>query len=110
MNLPDCCGIWSRLAGADMRGRERWAWPWYVFGTNSILAFAASGLFARILLISSVTKADGSTVSLYTWIYERGFATWAGPMNGSLAFAIAYVALFLGAMAVLYEKRWFVKI
>ena len=31
-------------------------------------------------------------------------------MNGSLAFAIAYVALFLGAMAVLYEKRWFVKI
>lgn len=94
----------------DMRGRERWAWPWYVFGTNSILAFVASGLFARILLLSSVTKPDGSTVSLYTWIYERGFASWAGPMNGSLAFAIAYVALFLGAMAVLYEKRWFVKI
>lgn len=94
----------------DIRGRDRWAWPWYVFGTNSILAFVASGLFARILLLSKVTQPDGSIVSLYTWIYERGFATWAGPMNGSLAFSVAYVALFLGVMAVLYEKKWFVRI
>jgi len=94
----------------DIRGRDRWAWPWYVFGTNSILAFVASGLFARILLVSKVAQPDGSTVSLYEWIYEHGFASWAGPMNGSLGFAVAYVALFLGVMAVLYEKKWFVKI
>jgi predicted acyltransferase len=94
----------------DIRGSDRWAWPWYVFGTNSILAFVASGLFARILLLSTVAQPDGSTVSLYTWIYERWFASWAGPMTGSLAFAVAYVALFLGVMAVLYEKKWFVKI
>ena len=94
----------------DIRGRDRWAWPWYVFGTNAILAFVASGLFARILLLSKVTQPDGSIVSLYTWIYERAFATWAGPMNGSLAFALAYVVLFLGVMAVLYEKKWFVRI
>ena len=60
--------------------------------------------------MSKVAQPDGSTVSLYEWIYEHGFASWAGPMNGSLGFAVAYVALFLGVMAVLYEKKWFVKI
>jgi predicted acyltransferase len=94
----------------DIRGHDRWAWPWYVFGTNSILAFVASGLFARILLIWKVVEPDGSTISMYTWIYQHGFATWAGPLNGSLAFAVAYVLLFLGGMAVLYQKNWFVRI
>ena len=94
----------------DIRGRGRWAWPFYVFGTNSILAFVASGLFARIRLLYGVAGADGSTVSLYAWIYERAFASWAGPMHGSLAFAIAYVLLFLGLLAVLYQKQWFLKI
>jgi len=94
----------------DIRGRERWAWPFYVFGTNSILAFVASGLFARALLLTTVPSTDGATVTLYTWIYEHGFAPWAGPMNGSLAFALAYVLLFLGVLAPLYRKRWFLKI
>jgi predicted acyltransferase len=94
----------------DIRGRDRWARPLYVFGTNSILAFVASGLFARILLLWKVGAADRSTVTLYTWLYQHGFASWAGPLNGSLAFAVAYVLLFLAAMTVLYQKRWFVKI
>jgi predicted acyltransferase len=94
----------------DIRGRDRWAWPFYVFGTNSILAFVASGLFARVLLLSTVPAGDGSTVTLYTWLYDRAFASWAGAMNGSLAFAIAYVLLFLGPFALLYERRWFLKI
>lgn len=94
----------------DIRGRDRWARPLYVFGTNSILAFVASGLFARILLLWKVGAADGSTVTMYTWLYQHGFASWAGPLNGSLAFAVAYVLLFLAAMTVLYERKWFVKI
>ena len=94
----------------DIRGRERWAWPFYVFGTNSILAFVASGLFARALLLTTVPSSDGATVTLYTWIYEHVFAPWAGPMNGSLAFALAYVLLFLGLLAPLYRKGWFLKI
>lgn len=94
----------------DVRGHDRWAWPLYAFGTNSILAFVASGLLARVLLLSAVSAADGSAVSLYTWLYDRGFASWAGPMKGSLAFAIAYVLLLLAPLALLYRKRWFLKI
>lgn len=94
----------------DIRRSERWAWPWYVLGTNPIVAFVGSGLLARMLLWWMAREPDGSTVSLYTWIYEHGFASWAGPMNGSLAFAIAYVALFVAALAVPYRRKWFVRI
>ena len=94
----------------DIRGQGRWAWPFYAFGTNSILAFVASGLFARVLLLSEVPAANGPPVSLYAWLYDRWFASWAGPMNGSLAFAVAYVLLFLGPLALLYRKGWFLRI
>lgn len=91
-------------------GRARWAWPLLVYGSNSILVFVLSGLFARMLLIWKVPAAGATTTSLYTWIYTHAFQPWAGNYNGSLAFALAYVLLFLGAMAILYRKGWFVRI
>jgi predicted acyltransferase len=51
---------------------------------------------------------DGT--SLYNWIYETLFRSWAGDVNGSLAFAMAYVALWLGLMALLHRRRIFIKI
>lgn len=94
----------------DVRGARRWSWPLLVYGSNSILVFVLSGLFARLLLITSVRSADGTSVNLYTWLYQHAFASWAGAMNGSLAFAIAYVLLFLAVTALLYRWRWFLKV
>ncbi len=50
-----------------------------------------------------------NAVSLYTWIYRSLFAPWAGELNGSLAFALTNVALWLVVAAVLYDRDIFIK-
>lgn len=94
----------------EIRGRSRWAGPLLVYGSNSILVFVLSGLFARILILTKVAAGEGTTVSLYTWLYTHAFQPWAGNYNGSLAFALTYVLLFFAVMLVLYRRKWFVRI
>jgi predicted acyltransferase len=38
------------------------------------------------------------------------FASWLAPLDASLAFAIAFVLLWLGLMAILYRYRIFIKV
>lgn len=90
----------------DVRGRKRWATPFVVFGVNAIAAYFLSALFARVIGMIDV----GGGVTLKAWAYQHLFASWAGPMNGSLAFAIAFVLLWLGLMWPLYRKRIYIKV
>lgn len=90
----------------DVRGRKRWATPFVVFGMNAIAAYFLSALFARVIGMIDV----GGGVTLKAWAYQHLFASWAGPMNGSLAFAIAFVLLWLGLMWPLYQKRIYIKV
>jgi len=60
---------------------------------NAIAVYVASGLVAVMM---GVLKVAGGSISLQGWIYRNAFASWAGPTNGSLAFALAYVTLYLG--------------
>ena len=90
----------------DVRGRSRLLLPFTIYGMNAIAAFVLSGLFARVL--SLVRVADG--VTLKSHIYNSYFLSWATPVNASLAFAVAFVVVWLGAMWVLYWKRVFIKV
>lgn len=92
----------------EVRGTERWALPVYVFGANPLTVFVASGLMARILGRVQIGAADG-TVPLQRWLYERLFASWAGPLNGSLACAIAFVLFWLLLMWPVYRAGWRVR-
>ena len=49
-------------------------------------------------------------MSLKSWIYEDLFVSWAGPLNGSLFFALSYVLFWLSLMWILYRRRIFIKI
>jgi len=44
------------------------------------------------------------------WIYDELFASWVGPLNGSLLFAISYVLIWLAIMWVFFQRRIFIKI
>jgi predicted acyltransferase len=98
----------------DLRGSRGIVFPFVVFGMNALAVFALSGLVARLfgLIKETVTQVDGtvSSVALQTYYYERFFAPWAGPLNGSLAFAIAFVLLMYWPMHVLYRKGIFIKV
>ena len=94
----------------DIHGRRRWATPFVIFGTNALAVFFLSGIFARLLSVIKLTQADGKEVSLQRVAFERLFAPWASPQNASLAYALCFVLLWLGLMAILYRRKIFIKV
>ena len=93
----------------DVKGYQKWAKPALIYGMNAIAVFVLSGLLARLLILIKI-DSGGSEVSLKGWLYEQVFAAAIGPLNGSLAFAVANVLFWLGMMAILYRRRIFIKI
>ncbi len=94
----------------DIKGFRLWAKPFEVFGMNAIALYVGSALMAELLGLIKVTGADGTKMDLKTWIYQNVFASWASPVNASLAFAIAFVLVWLGLMWILYRRKIFIKI
>lgn len=91
---------------ADVR---RWRWlsrPLQVLGVNAIVLFVASGIVARIMLVSRV--ADGRSV--YQWLYDTQFVPWTGALNGSLAFALVTVAVWWAVLYGLYRRGWLLRL
>ena len=94
----------------DVRGWRVWARPLVIYGTNAITAFVASGLLAKTLILWRVPDGSGGTTSAYALVYETGFASWAGPLNGSLAFAAATVLFWFAVAWAMYSRRIFIKV
>ena len=90
------------------RWRGRWHVPLVVYGMNAIAVFVASGMVTKAMTGIRIGGSDGT--SLYGWIYENLFRSWAGDYNGSFAFAVSYVALWLALMWVLHVRRIYIKI
>jgi predicted acyltransferase len=94
----------------DLKGYKKWATPFLVFGSNAIVLFVGAGLLARILGLIRVTGVDGTETSLQRYLYDKLFASWAGPMNGSLAYAICFLLFCLAPMWMLYRRRIYIKV
>lgn len=89
----------------DIKGYRRWSKPFEVFGLNAIALYVGAGLMAELF---GVIRIQG--VPLGAWLYRNAFATWASPVNASLAYAIAFVLVWLGLMWILYRRRIFIKV
>ena len=94
----------------DVRGVQRWATPFVIYGMNAIVIFVGAGLVAKMMGLIAWQNAAGAKTTLKGWVYANGFTPHASPVNASLAFALAFVAAFLGLGWVLWRKRWFLKI
>lgn len=90
----------------DLRGWRRGLRPFEACGFNPLLVFWGSGLLARALASSRWSIGGAEPVSLRTLLYRNGFADWAGPQTGSVLFAVAMVALWMGVAWVLYRRGW----
>jgi predicted acyltransferase len=84
----------------DVRSVRRWAQPFVIFGVNPLAAFVLSS-FAAVLLY---------TFNVWGWLYRVLFVSWAGERNGSLAFAICFLLLWLGVMTLFYRMRVFIRL
>ena len=94
----------------DIKGFQKWAYPFLVFGINPIFLYVASALFLRPLVWIKVPGAEGKSVALKSWIYDNLIASWNTPKNASLFFAIAYVALWFLFLLPLYKKKIVIKV
>jgi predicted acyltransferase len=105
LQLLACC-YWL----IDLKGYRRWAFPFVVFGTNALAVFFLTGLCAKLLGLIKLAGADGKPVALQTFIFQNLFASWASPVNASLAFAVCFVLVWLGLTWLLYRRGIFIKV
>jgi predicted acyltransferase len=95
----------------DMKEQRGWTGPFLVFGTNAIAAYWLSSLFGIFLdWIVVAGPAEGELQVLKTYLYETFFVSWLSPVDASLAYAIAYLLLWLGLISLLYRRRIFIRI
>ena len=93
----------------DVKKHQRWARPFVVFGVNAIVLFVGTGVMARLMGLIMLPWGSGQ-ISLQGWIFQKLFLPWASPINASLAYALAFILLWLGLMWILYSRRIFIKI
>jgi predicted acyltransferase len=84
----------------DMKGQTGWTRFFAIFGTNAIFAYFGSSLMAKILIISGWQQG----------LYRCLFDSWLPDYVASLAWALAFVAIWWGLTALLYRQRIFIKI
>ncbi len=95
----------------DIKGYQRWARPFVIFGVNALALFAFSGIMARLLgMIRVAGPEEGKDITLQQWIFGNLFLSWASPINASLAYAICFILLWLFLMWLLYRKRIYIKV
>src|ERR1041384_6112015 len=89
----------------DIQGYRRWAKPFEVFGLNAIALYVVADVIAMAL---GEIKIGGDSIG--SWAYDHLFASWASPINASLAMGITFVLVCLGLMWILYRKQIFLKV
>lgn len=113
----------------DVLNWKKWSIPFVIFGTNAIVAFFLSGMVARMMGLikwAHPTLTDPKAmISLKGWTYgffQSAFHTALGAnqltgtalehaqKNASLAWALAYIGLWLLLLTPLYVKKIFVKV
>lgn len=124
----------------DVKGYQRWAWPFVVFGTNAILIFFGSGIMMRIFYLFRWKRDAGGNLDLGSFAFSNVYpqdgvkfgnlkdviheTLFLGPYkwffkdvtwfdiskNASLSFAVFFVLLWLFISIPLYQKKIFLKV
>ncbi|MGM3304496.1 acyltransferase family protein [Anabaena sp. WFMT] len=93
----------------EVRVIKRWSKPFEIIGLNAIALFVASVLLIKITAKTQLGTGE-TAISIYNWIYQNLFASWAGNFNGSFLFGLVTVLFWYGVAVLMYQKRWFIKV
>ena len=88
---------------------KSWAIPFVHIGLNPLFLYAFSIILDKLTWLIKVGGGDTS-IPMHVWIHETAFRPWAGDINGSLLYAICFVAIHWLIAFGMFRKRIFVKV
>jgi predicted acyltransferase len=89
--------------------KRGWTSPWIIFGSNAIVAYVFSELFASSIYSVHV-QSNGHIVPLQSMIYVNYFSSIANLSLRSLVYSLSYVLVCFVPIAILYRKKVFIKL
>jgi predicted acyltransferase len=94
----------------DVHQIHGWTKPFVIYGVNPLIAFVGTGMMAR--LIDSILKIElgGRKVSLHQASYQLWFEPYFPAKFASLLWALCFLTLWLGILAVLHRRNIIVKV
>lgn len=93
----------------EVKGYSKAAFPFVVFGMNAITLYVGTGLFVRWIMLSWQVPYHGAMTSLTGFFYKT-FASFAGPVIGSLMYSFLIVGIGWLFCYWLYHKKIFLKV
>ncbi|MDB4907630.1 MAG: hypothetical protein JWO05_2414 [Gemmatimonadetes bacterium] len=105
-----CVALATIMYVVDIHQFTRWTKPWVIYGVNPMIAFVGSGVMARCIYSIFKVSYGGETIALQDAIYRTLFLGWLSPINASLAFALSFVLLWMGILAILYRRNIIFKV
>ncbi len=93
----------------DIHAVRTWSRPFAILGKNAISAYVLSGLVARLLGMVSWQGESGGKVTPKAWFVDSLARLGLSPMNASLAFAIAYLAVIFVPIYAMDRKGIYLK-
>ncbi len=91
----------------DVKGYQKGLYPFIVYGSNAIIAYAGSSFIAKNLFW---WKFGPNEISMKGFIYQRLLVPIFGNWIGSLIFPVLYILLIFWLVSILYKKKIFIKI
>lgn len=89
----------------EIAQRNKWTYFFEVFGRNTLFIYLLSELF--VILMWTFRVGDQS---LYDWVFQNIFQSWAGDYNGSVLFALWVMGTCWVVGYVMDKKKIYVKV
>ncbi len=96
----------------DVKGYQKWAKPFAIYGMNAITVFILAGVLGRL---SVDIKVEGGKVALKTFLYDHTFGLLASqkvvaPETASMLWGLIVYMFGLYLVAwFLYRRKWFLR-
>ncbi|MGO8785947.1 MAG: acyltransferase family protein [Terriglobia bacterium] len=94
----------------DIKKVTGWTKIFVIFGVNPIAIWVGEWMVHATLVKLTVHPANGAAVSVWTLIYSRVYASWAGPSHGAELMAFSVVLVWSAILAAMYKRRIFIKV
>lgn len=108
------CGLASSFLALliwiiDVKGYKKWCTFFESFGVNPLFMYVLGGVLS-ILFGSINFPWDGGSISIHGFLYNKLLTPVLGELNGSLAYALLFVAINWCIGYQLYKRKIYIKI